>query len=87
MYILRRDTGHLELVESAFKDPRAHSKAVRVPSTLKMREETDFHSNGDDEMVNDEEIDEEMHYEDLCESGDCKDIPPTNLMKIKASII
>ena len=46
-------------------------------------EPIEFHPKEGDEMVNDEEIEKQMKFEQLCESGDCSTIPPTNLLKIK----
>ena len=43
-----------------------------------------FHQKGDgDELVNDDEINKQMQYENLCAAGDCSTIPDKNLMKLK----
>jgi hypothetical protein len=40
---------------------------------------------GDDEMVNDEEIEEEMGFEKLCASGNCNSMPSKQKMQIKVN--
>jgi len=76
-YILHQD-GQLELVESAFKDSRVTSGTKRVGGGP-----GGFHSDGDDEMINDEEIAEEMKFEKLCAAGDCSSMPAKQKMQIK----
>ena len=44
-----------------------------------------FHLKGDDEMVNDEELAEEMNFEELCASGDCSSMPSKQKMQIKVN--
>ena len=44
-----------------------------------------FHSNGDDEMINDDEIAEEIKYLKLCAAGDCSSMPAKQKMQIKVS--
>ena len=45
----------------------------------------EFHSNGDDEMIDDDEIAEEIKYLKLCAAGDCSSMPAKQKMKIKVS--
>ena len=40
---------------------------------------------GDDEMVNDDEIEEEMGFEKLCASGNCNSMPSKQKMQIKVN--
>merc|ERR1712008_394696 len=75
-YILHQD-GQLELVESAFKDSRVTS------GTKRFGEPVGFHSYGDDEMINYEEIAKEMKFEKLCAAGDCSSMPAKQKMQIK----
>ena len=42
---------------------------------------------GDDEMVNDEELAEEMGFEKLCASGNCISMPAKQKMQIKVSTV
>ena len=77
-YVLHKD-GFLEMVESAFSDPRVRAGSLRVD---RGEDEGNFHNEGD-EMIDSEEIEEIMEIEELCASGDCSSIPATNLMKIK----
>ena len=44
-----------------------------------------FHSNGDDQMINDDEIAEEIKYSKLCAVGDCSSMPAKQKMQIKVS--
>ena len=44
-----------------------------------------FHSNGDDQMINDDEIAEEIKYSKLCAVGDCSLMPAKQKMQIKVS--
>jgi hypothetical protein len=44
-----------------------------------------FHSNGDDQMINDDEIAEEVKYSKLCAAGDCSSMPAKQKMQIKVS--
>merc|ERR1711935_282220 len=78
-YILHKD-GHLELVESAFKDSRVTSGTARV---LDSQRADGFHLKGDDEMVNDAEVADEMKFEKLCASGNCNSMPSKQKMQIK----
>ena len=55
------------------------SESLRVPKTGN----NGFHSNGNDEMVNDNEVADEMKYEALCASGDCSSMPAKQKMQIK----
>ena len=43
----------------------------------------EFHSNGDDELINDDVIDEEIKYSKLCAVGDCSSMPAKQKMQIK----
>ena len=54
---------------------------MRVP-----REDGEFHLKGDDEMVNDAEVADEMKFEELCASGDCSSMPAKQKMQIKVNI-
>ena len=45
----------------------------------------EFHSNGDDEMINDDVIAEEIKYSKLCAAGDCSSMPAKQKMQIKVS--
>ena len=54
---------------------------MRVP-----RENGEFHLKGDDEMVNDAEVADEMKFEELCASGDCSSMPAKQKMQIKVNI-
>ena len=38
---------------------------------------------GDDEMVNDDDVSEEMKFEKLCASGNCNSMPSKQKMQIK----
>ena len=63
-----------------------HIKDSRVTSgTKRVGGPGGFHSNGDDEMINDEEIAEEMKFEKLCAAGDCSSMPAKQKMQIKVS--
>ena len=44
-----------------------------------------FHSNGDDEMIDDDEIAEEIKFLKLCAAGDCSSMPAKQKMQIKVS--
>ena len=44
-----------------------------------------FHSNGDDQMINDDEIAEEVKYSKLCAAGDCSSMPAKQKMQIKVN--
>jgi len=77
MYILHKN-GDLEMVESAFKDERIRSEAVKVT-----REEGRFHLKDNDEIVNDAEMAELMKFKEMCASGDCKSMPSKQKMQIK----
>ena len=50
------------------------------------KEEGEFHLKGDDEMVNDAEMDELMKFKEMCASGDCKAMPSKQKMQIKVKI-
>ena len=54
---------------------------MRVP-----REDGEFHLKGDDEMVNDAEVADEMKFEELCASGDCSSMPAKQKMQIKVNV-
>ena len=54
---------------------------MRVP-----RKNGEFHLKGDDEMVNDAEVADEMKFEELCASGDCSSMPAKQKMQIKVNI-
>ena len=43
----------------------------------------EFHLKGSDEVVNDDEIAEELMFEELCASGDCSSMPTRQKMQIK----
>ena len=45
----------------------------------------EFHSNGDDQMINDDEIAEEIKFSKLCAAGDCSSMPAKQKMQIKVS--
>lgn len=78
MFVLHKN-GHVEMVESAFKDSRVKTEALRV---FTRGDEGNFHNEGD-EMVDDDEVAEIIEIEELCNSGNCDTIPTTNLMKLK----
>ena len=65
------------------KDSRVTSGTKRVGGLRGLGHS--FHSNGDDEMINDEEIAEEMKFEKLCAAGDCSSMPAKQKMQIKVS--
>ena len=44
-----------------------------------------FHSDGGDEMVNDEEVADEMKWEKLCASGSCSSMPSRQKMQIRVN--
>jgi hypothetical protein len=64
------------------KDSRVTSGTARVPGTQRAG---GFHLKGDDEMVNDDEIEEEMGFEKLCASGNCNSMPSKQKMQIKVN--
>ena len=64
------------------KDSRVTSGTARVPGTQRTG---GFHLKGDDEMVNDDEIEEEMGFEKLCASGNCNSMPSKQKMQIKVN--
>ena len=45
----------------------------------------EFHSNGGDELINDDVIAEEIKYSKLCAAGDCSSMPAKQKMQIKVS--
>ena len=65
-----------------FKDSRITSETARVTSSQRG---DGFHLVGDDEMVNDEELAEEMNFAKLCASGDCSSMPSKQKMQIKVN--
>jgi len=80
-YILYKD-GHVEMVESTFKDERVRSEKLRV--SRGSTDENGFHLDNDgDEMINDEEIAKEMKWEKLCASGSCNSMPAKQKMQIR----
>ena len=42
---------------------------------------------GNDELINDEQIAKEMEFEKLCASGDCSSMPAKQKMQIKVGVI
>ena len=50
-------------------------------------DETDFHSDGDDEMIDEDEVADQMKFEQLCASGDCSSMPAKQKMEIKVYLI
>ena len=63
-----------------------------VGGALKVREDVqgapeNFHILNGDEMVNDQALDEQMQIAQLCNLGNCNQIPETNLMKIKVKAL
>ena len=48
----------------------------------------DFHNDGhgDDTMIDDGELAEEMYFEKLCASGDCSSMPAKQKMQIKVNM-
>ena len=62
------------------KDSRITSGTMRVG-----KGPGGFHSNGDDEMINDDIIAEEIKYSKLCAAGDCSSMPARQKMQIKVS--
>ena len=62
------------------KDPRVTSGTKRVGGGP-----GGFHSNGDDEMIDDDEIAEEIKFLELCAAGDCSSMPAKQKMLIKVS--
>ena len=66
------------------KDSRVTSGTARVPGTQRFMP-AEFHLKGDDEMVNDDEIEEEMGFEKLCASGNCNSMPSKQKMQIKVN--
>merc|ERR1712156_842260 len=80
-YILYKD-GHVEMVESAFKDERVRSEKLRVSKGS--MDSNGFHIDGDgDEMINDKEVANEMKWEALCASGSCNSMPAKQKMQIR----
>jgi len=73
MFILEKN-GELEIVQSAFKDPRIISETLRVDEWTLL---------GSDELINPEELAEEMKWEELCASGNCTAMPAKQKMQIK----
>ena len=56
------------------------SGTARVPGSQRAG---GFHLKGDDEMVNDDDVSEEMKFEKLCGSGNCNSMPSKQKMQIK----
>lgn len=79
MVVLRKDNT-VEIIENPFNHPDIKIDTARVPDHVR---NSGWHEANTDEMVNDEDLAEEMHFEELCASGDCSSIPTTNLMQIK----
>ena len=75
MYIWHKD-GHVQVVESAFKDPRVKSETMRL--------EDDWTLVGSDELENPELVAGELAAAEQCASGgDCNQMPASQLMEIK----
>jgi len=68
MYVLRKD-GSVKSIESNFKN----HESVRGG----------YINKDDDELINEEELDNELDFLKLCNSGDCSSMPDKQSMKIK----
>ena len=68
------------VILSQIKDSRVTSGTKRVGGGP-----GEFHSNGDDEMINDDVIAEENKYSKLCAAGDCSSMPAKQKMQVKVS--
>ena len=77
-FILHKD-GQQEKVESAFK-PGSFGEALNVPQQTNLEE---WQLVNGDEMENPNFIAGEMQTETNCAAGQCSELPPTNLMKVK----
>ena len=64
-----------------FQNPKIVGGAIK----LRGDQNKTFHLMNGDELVNDEELQEQMEIAELCNSGNCNQIPSTNLMKIKVN--
>ena len=75
MYIWHKD-GHVQVEESAFKDPRVKAEYGRV--------DPEFTSNNNDEAMNADEVAAELAAAEECASGGhCNQMPAAQLLKIK----
>lgn len=79
MIVLRKDNT-VEVIENPFNHPEVKAEKALVPEHLR---NAGWHAANNDEMVNDEEVADEMQFEELCASGDCSTMPSTNLMQVK----
>ena len=48
---------------------------------------TDFHFDGDDEMIDDNDVADQMKIEAFCASGSCKSMPSKQIMEIKVYLL
>ena len=73
-----------------YQDERVISRSLRVPrhkngfhDENEVADRTDFHFDGDDEMIDDNDVADQMKIEAICASGSCKSMPSKQKMEIK----
>ena len=66
---------------SWFQNPENFGVAIK----LRGENKSEYHLMGDDELVNNAELEEQIEIAKICNLGNCIQIPSTNLMKIKAN--